>query len=80
MEDFVPLFKRGASRVYHTSDPVPVRRPAFLDWTSLPEADKLQTSPRGDVLALLLTLGSANTWYGDFHPDSYVPCLAHTLQ
>ena len=39
----------------------------------------LQTPPHDDALALLLTLGSANTWYGDFHPASYVPCLAHTL-
>ena len=22
----------------------------------------------------------ANTWYGDFHPASYVPCLAHTTE
>ncbi len=40
----------------------------------------LQTPPRGDALALLLTLGSANTWFGDSHPDSYGPCPAHTLQ
>ncbi len=38
----------------------------------------LQTPPRDDALALLLTLGSANTWHGDLHPASYVPCLAHT--
>ena len=37
-------------------------------------------SPRDDALALLLTLGSPNTWYGDFHPAIYVPCLAHTLE
>jgi len=38
----------------------------------------LQTSPRDDALALLLAFGSANTWHGDFHPVSSVPCLAHT--
>ena len=38
----------------------------------------LQTPPHDDALALLLTLGSANTWYEDFHLTSYVPCLAHT--
>ncbi len=39
----------------------------------------LQTPPRDDALALLLTLGSANTWYRDFHPASHMPCLAHTV-
>ena len=34
--------------------------------------------PSDDALALFLTFGSANTWYGDFHPASYVSCLAHT--
>ncbi len=38
----------------------------------------LQTPPHDDALALLLTFGSANTWYGDFHPISSVPCPAHT--
>jgi hypothetical protein len=38
----------------------------------------LQTSPRDGALALLLAFGSANTWHGDFHPVSSVPCLAHT--
>jgi hypothetical protein len=38
----------------------------------------LQTPPRNDALALLLTLGSVHTWYRDFHPASHVPCLAHT--
>ena len=28
----------------------------------------LQTPPRGDALALLLSLGSTDTWTGDFHP------------
>ena len=32
-----------------------------------------------DALALLLTFGAANTWYGDFHPTSSVPCPAHTI-
>ena len=40
--------------------------------------DFLQTSSRDDALALLLTLGSANTWCEDSHLTSYVPCLAHT--
>ena len=40
--------------------------------------DFLQTPPHDDALVLLLTLGSASTWYGDSHPASYVPCLART--
>ena len=39
----------------------------------------LQTPPRDDALALLLTFGSANTWCEDLHLTSYVPCLAHTF-
>jgi len=38
----------------------------------------LQTPPRDDVLALLLTFGSTITWYGALHPTSSVPCPAHT--
>jgi hypothetical protein len=38
----------------------------------------LQTPPRDDALALLLSFGSAITWSEDFHLTSYVPCLAHT--
>src|SRR3972149_11737269 len=38
----------------------------------------LQTPPHDDALALLLAFGSANTWRGDFHPTSSVPCPAHT--
>jgi len=38
----------------------------------------LQTPPRDDALALLLTFGSANTWCEDLHLASSVPCLAHT--
>src|ERR671918_2686441 len=38
----------------------------------------LQTPPRDDALALLLTFGSANTWYRDSHPTRLVPCPAHT--
>src|SRR5712692_11924355 len=38
----------------------------------------LQTPPHGDALALFLAFGSSCTWLGDFHPDSSVPCLAHT--
>ena len=41
--------------------------------------DFLQTPPRDDALALLLTFGSANTWYRDFHPTRFVPCPAHTF-
>ena len=40
--------------------------------------DFLQTPPRDDALALLLTFGSANTWYRDFHSTRFVPCPAHT--
>src|SRR5919106_3693161 len=39
----------------------------------------LQTPPRDDALALLLTFGSANTWYRDSHPTRLVPCPAHTF-
>jgi hypothetical protein len=55
-------------------------RPASLECpdAELVEVGFLQTPPHDDALALLLTLGSANTWYGDLHPISYVPCLAHT--
>jgi len=38
----------------------------------------LQTQPRDFALALLLAFGSTNTWRGDLHPTSSVPCLAHT--
>mgnify|MGYP003565081590 CR=1 FL=1 len=37
----------------------------------------LQTQPHGYALALLLTFGPTNTWCGDLHPTSSVPCLAH---
>ena len=40
----------------------------------------LQTPPRGDALALLLAFGCANTWHGDLHPVSSVPCPAHTIK
>jgi hypothetical protein len=40
----------------------------------------LQTSPREFALVLLLTFGSANTWYQDLHLTSLVPCTAHTLR
>ena len=43
-------------------------------WIGLPPGP-----PRDGTLALLLTLGSTNTWYGDSHPVSYVPCPAHTI-
>ena len=42
-------------------------------WIGLPPGP-----PRDRTLALLLTLGSTNTWYGDSHPTSYGPCPAHT--
>jgi hypothetical protein len=61
-----------SSRVYHTSYPVPVRRPARLDWASS------RRHLARHALALLLAFGSADTWHGDFHPVSSVPCLAHT--
>jgi hypothetical protein len=63
-----------ASRVHHTSSPVPVRRPARLDWAS--------SRPHLAVgaLALLLAFGSANTWREDLHLARSVPCLAHTAR
>jgi len=68
-----------SSRMYHTSDPVPV--PRIKSGAGLSRAfglDFLQTPPRDDALVLLLSLGSANTWCEDSHLTSYVPCLAHT--
>jgi hypothetical protein len=41
--------------------------------------DFLQTSPRGNALALWLTFGSAYTWCRDLHPTRFVPCPAHTF-
>ena len=38
----------------------------------------LQTPPHDDALPLLLTFGSAKTWYEDLHLASSVPCPAHT--
>jgi len=70
-----------SSRMYHTSDPVPV--PRIKSRTGLLcifGLDFLQTSPHDDALALLLAFGSANTWRRDFHPTSSVPCLAHTAE
>ena len=62
-----------ASRVYHPSSPVPVRRPAPLDGAS-------SRRPRAmNALALLRAFGSAHPWHGGFHPVSSVPGLAHTL-
>jgi len=40
--------------------------------------DFLQTQPHDCALSLLLSFGSTNTWRGDLHPTSSVPCLAHT--
>jgi len=40
----------------------------------------LQTPPRDDALALLLTFGSTYTWSEDFHPGSRASCPAHTLK
>src|SRR5258707_9266757 len=40
----------------------------------------LQTPSHDDALALLLAFGSSYTWLEDFHPDSSVPCPAHTCQ
>ncbi len=42
-------------------------------WIGLPPSP-----PRDGTLALLLTLGSTNTWYRDSHPTSYGLCPAHT--
>src|SRR6266487_5326747 len=39
----------------------------------------LQTPSHDDALALLLAFGSSYTWLEDFHPDSSVPCPAHTF-
>jgi hypothetical protein len=60
------------SRVYHTSDPVRVPRPRAFG------LGFLQTPSHDEALALLLAFGSSYTWLGDFHPDSSVPCPAHT--
>ena len=62
-----------SSRVCHTSYPVPVRRPARLDWASS------RPHLTVDALALLLAFGSAHTWHEDLHLARSVPCLAHTL-
>jgi hypothetical protein len=61
-----------SSRVHHTSYPVPVRRPARVDWASS------RPHLTVDALALLLAFGSANTWHEDLHLARSVPCLAHT--
>jgi hypothetical protein len=61
-----------SSRVYHTSYPVPVRRPARVDWASS------RPHLAVDALALLLAFGSAITWHEDFHLARSVPRLAHT--
>jgi hypothetical protein len=61
-----------SSRVCHTSYPVPVRRPARVDWASS------RPHLAVDALALLLAYGSANTWREDLHLARAVPCLAHT--
>ena len=61
-----------SSRVRHPSSPVPVRRPARLDWAS--SRPHLAVS----ALALLLAFGSAITWHEDLHLARSVPCLAHT--
>jgi hypothetical protein len=57
----------------HTSSPVPVRRPARVDWASS------RPHLAVDALALLLAFGSANTWREDLHLARSVPRLAHTL-
>jgi len=73
----------GASspRAYHTSYPVPVRLPVRSHADRSPRIfglGFLQTPPRDDALALLLTFGSTYTWSEDFHPGSRAPCPAHT--
>src|SRR3972149_11611195 len=71
-----------SSRMYHTSYPVSVRRPALLDWTS--SKPHLTLTPLSFFLRLgsgqALTFGSDNTWYEDFHLASPVPCPAHTVE
>ena len=37
----------------------------------------LQTTPHDVALALLLTFGSADTWWEDLHLPSFMPCSAH---
>ena len=68
------LSRANSSQVYHTSYPVLVHRPALSDWPSF--RPRLTTTP------LAFSLPSApriNTWSGDLHPGSHMPCLAHTL-
>ena len=70
---FASLSRASSSRVYHTSYPVLVHRPALSDWPS--------SRPRLTTTPLAFSLPSApriTTWSGDFHPGSHVPCLAHT--
>jgi hypothetical protein len=40
----------------------------------------LQPPPHDDAPALLLTFGSAHTWYRDCHPTSSVPCPANMVE
>ena len=68
------LSRANSSQVYHTSYPILVHRPALSDWPSF--RPRLATTP------LACSLPSApriNTWSGDLHPGSHMPCLAHTL-
>ena len=87
MEDFavtcplvpdVPHLRSGSCILDQVQDRLALHLWIVID-SELVEGGFLQTPPRNDALALLLTLGSANTWYEDFHLTSYVPCLAHTL-
>ncbi len=59
-----------------------IRRPASLDCRrsracrgGLPPDPASQRRPCPSPILRL-----RDTWYRDFHPDSHVPCLAHTLQ
>ena len=64
-------WRAHASRVSHTSSPVPVRRPASLRFGSL------RTPPRGGRPGLCLACGSAAAWHGDSPP--FVRChVRHT--
>ena len=66
------LSRANSSQVYHTSYPILVHRPALSDWPSF--RPRLTTTP------LACSLPSApriNTWSGDLHPGSHMPCLAH---
>ncbi len=73
------LIPRAQKCVARSGFPAPILS-VSSSWHRIFGLGFLQTPPHNDALALLLTLGSANTWYRDLHPVSHVPCLAHTSQ